>query len=111
MISRRRIIVQEPIYKVVWPLGNITYQPITIKPRPASLNGLTICELSDYGFKGEVIFPLIRELLKQRYPGIKFVEYTNFGNTHGSEEDEVIASLPEKLKSYGCNAVISGVGG
>jgi hypothetical protein len=103
--------LQEPYYKVVWPLGKLAYQPITLKPRPADLNGLTMCELSDYGFKAEVIFPLVRQLLKQRYPDIKFVEYTAFGNTHGAQEDEVIAAYPEKLKKYGCGAVISGVGG
>jgi hypothetical protein len=99
------------LYKVVWPLGKLAYQPVTLKPRPTDLNDITICELSDYGFKGEVIFPLVRKLLKQRYPGVKFVEYTNFGNTHGAQENEVIASLPEKLKQFGCGAVISGVGG
>jgi hypothetical protein len=103
--------MQEPNYKVVWPLGKIMYQPVTLKPRPTNLNGITICELSDYGFKGEVIFPLIRKLLKQRYPDIKFIEYTNLGNTHGAQENEVISSLPEKLQKYGCGAVISGVGG
>jgi hypothetical protein len=103
--------LQEPYYKVVWPLGKLAYQPIALKPHPTDLNGLTVCELSDYGFKAEVIFPLVRKLLKQRYPDIKFIGYTTFGNTHGSQEDEVIAALPEKLKNHGCDAVISGVGG
>jgi len=89
----------------------LTYEPITLKPRPKDLNGLTICELSDYGFKGEEIFPMLRELLKHRYPDIRFVEYTMFGNTHGAQEEEMIATLPETLRKYGCNAVISGVGG
>jgi hypothetical protein len=103
--------LHEPYYSVVWPLGKLAYQPVNLKPRPADLNGLTIGELSDYGFKAEEIFPLIRKLLKQRYSDIKFIEYTNFGNTHGSHEDEVIAALPEKLRAHGCGAVISGVGG
>jgi hypothetical protein len=103
--------LQEPYYKVVWPLGKLTNKPIALKPRPTDLSGLTICELSDYGFKAEVIFPLVRELLKQRYPDIKFIDYTVFGNTHGMKEEEVIAELPEKLKRYGCDVVISGVGG
>jgi len=109
--TQRRRTLQEPYYKVVWPLGKSAYKPITLKPRPANLDGLKICELSDYGFKAEVIFPLIRELLKQRYPNIKFVDYTVFGNTHGMKEEEVIAELPEKLKEHNCDIVISGVGG
>jgi len=49
-----------------------------------------------------------------RCPGAiwyKFVEYPTFGNTHGPQEAEIIATLPEKLRQYGCDAVISGVGG
>ena len=84
--------MQEAYYKVVWPLGKLTYKPVTLKPRPANLDGLTVCELSDYGFKAEVIFPLIRDLLKQRYPNIKFVDYAVFGNTHGTKEEEIIFS-------------------
>ena len=103
--------MQEPYYKVVWPLGTLTYQPLTLHPRPTDLNGLTVCELSDYGFKAENIFPLIRKLLKERYPDIKFVEYPAFGNTHGTQEDEVIAGLADKLTKYDCGLVISGVGG
>jgi hypothetical protein len=103
--------LQEPYYKVVWPLGKLTYQPITLKQRNANLNDITVCELSDYGFKAEVIFPIIRGLLKQRYPDIKFVEYPTFGNTHGTKESEIIAGLADKLNNYGCGLVISGVGG
>jgi hypothetical protein len=103
--------VQEPYYKVVWPLGRLAYEPMTLATRPPSLDGLTVCELSDFGFKAEVIFPIIREELRKRYPNIKIVEYTTFGNTHGTHENEIIAELPQKLKEHGCNAVISGVGG
>jgi hypothetical protein len=53
----------------------------------------------------------VRESLRRQYPGIKFVEYTEFGNTHGSTEAEVIKTLPETLKAHGCDGVISGVGG
>ena len=100
-----------PGYQVVWPLGKLAYQNIALKPRIADLNGKTICELSDYSFRGEEIFPIIRESLRKIYPGIKFVEYTQFGNTHGSTEAEVIRTLPTMLKERGCDGVISGVGG
>lgn len=103
--------MQEPGFKVVWPLGKLAYQPIKQKPRPANLDGLTICELSDYGFRAEEIFPIIRQLLSQRYPHVKFIEYPAFGNIHGAKEDEIISGLAEKLRKYNCDAVISGVGG
>ncbi|MFC1534467.1 hypothetical protein ACFL7M_14000 [Thermodesulfobacteriota bacterium] len=103
--------MNEPGYEVVWPLGKSAYQMVTPGPRLSDLKGKTICELSDMGFKAEEVFPIIREILRDRYPGIKFVDYNNFGNTHGSHEAEVIASLPDKLSKQGCDAVISAVGG
>ena len=92
-------------------MGKLAYRNVALKPRIADLNGKTICELSDYSFRGEEIFPIVRELLRQQYPNIKFVEYTNFGNTHGAAEAEVIHNLPAMLKEHGCDGVISGVGG
>ena len=102
---------KESDYQGVWPLGKLAYRNVALKPRIADLNGKTICELSDYSFRGEEIFPIVRELLRQQYPGIKFVEYTNFGNTHGAAEAKVIQNLPAMLKEHGCDGVISGVGG
>ena len=98
-------------YKVVWPLGKRVAEPVALAPRVANLSGKTVCELSDYGFRAEEMFPLIRASLSQRYRKVKFIEYGTFGNTHGPQENEIIATLAEKLRQYGCDAVISGVGG
>jgi hypothetical protein len=101
----------EPAYEVVWPLGRLAAAPIELAARPTDPSGMTIAELSDYGFRAEAIFPVLRELLAKQYPGIRFVEYTEFGNTHGPDEVRIIAGLADKLKALGCDAVISGVGG
>ncbi|MFH1485444.1 MAG: UGSC family (seleno)protein, partial [Chloroflexota bacterium] len=61
-------------------------------------------------FRGDEMFTVLRELLPKKYPGIKFVDYTEFGNTTGRQQREVVAALPEKLKQHKCDAVISGVG-
>jgi hypothetical protein len=98
-------------YEVLWPLGKIVSEKVTLAPRITDLSGKTICELSDYGFRAEEIFPLIRASLAKRYPGIKFIEYETFGNTHGPHEAEIIATLADRLRQCGCDAVISGVGG
>jgi hypothetical protein len=103
--------VSEPKYKVVWPLGKLAYEALALKSRVSDLKGKTIGELSDYGFRAEAIFPLVRESLQKLNPGVKFVEYSEFGNTHGPKEAEVIANLPGLLHKHGCHAVISGVGG
>jgi len=101
----------EQKYKVVWPLGKLAYRAIALQSRVSDFKNKTICELSDYGFRAEAIFPIIRESLQKLYPGIKFVEYPEFGNTHGPKEAEVIANLPELIRTRRCDAIISGVGG
>ena len=40
----------------------------------------------------------------------KFVHWREFGNTHGSEEREIVAALPKTLKAKGVDAVVSGMG-
>jgi hypothetical protein len=100
----------EPGYRVVWPLGKATYQMVSLKPRISDLKGKTICELSHGGFRDEEVRPIIREMLSKRYPGIRFVGHTPFGNIHGSKEEEVVAALPGLLRKHGCDAVISGIG-
>jgi len=95
----------------MWPLGKLAYQTVALQPRIADLKGKTVCELSDYGFRGEEIFPIIRESLRKIYAGIKFVEYTKFPNIHASGETQVIENLPELLRRNRCDVVISGVGG
>ena len=101
----------EPGYKVVWPLGRSACATVDQESRVSDLRGKTICELWNWMFKGEEVFSIIRESLKKRYPGIKFGEYSLFGNIHSPKETEVLASLPELLRKHGCDAVISGIGG
>jgi hypothetical protein len=75
------------------------------------LRNKTVCELSDWLFRTEDVFPVIREELQKRYPGVKFIEYTKFGNIHGPKEPEVITALPELLRKHRCDVAISGIGG
>jgi hypothetical protein len=100
----------EPVYDVVWPLAPSIAPPGSLAPRSDDLRGKTVGELWDYLFKGEEIFPLIREQLTARYPGIRFVEFEAFGSTHGRDEKELAATLPAILRQHGCDAVISAVG-
>ncbi len=97
-------------YEAVWPCGKRVTETARFAQRLDTLAGKTIGELWDWLFRGDEIFPMIEKELAKRYPGIKFVSYKVFGSTHGGKEAEVLASLPDKLKQYGCDAVISGVG-
>lgn len=70
-----------------------------------TLNGKTICELSNSLWETHRTFPLIRELLKERFPDAKFVPFTDFPvGSHFIDVDE-IADL---VKAKGCDAVIGG---
>lgn len=97
-------------YEVVWPLGKSHGDTRALNERIVDVRGKTICEIWDHVFRGEQIFPIIREAMKKMYPGIRFVEYDQFGDTHGPHQKEVLAALPRLLKQHGCDAVISGVG-
>lgn len=100
----------EPHYDVLWPLSRKVVKATTPAPRLTDLNGKTICELWDVIFRGETIYPLVREYIKARFPRAKFVEYSEFGNFHGARERTVMAGLPEQLRNHGCDAVIVGIG-
>ena len=46
---------------------------------------------------------------KAQFPGVKFVSWRDFGSTHGGEEKEALAALPQRFKELGVDAVISGM--
>ncbi len=102
--------MKEASYEVVWPRGRRVIESSPLAKRLDTLKGKTICELWEWAFRGDEIFPVIEKELAKRYPGIKFVSYEKFGNTHGRDERQFLAALPDKLKQYECDAVISGVG-
>ena len=77
--------------------------------RASAREGKTVAQLWDQLFKGDVVFELLEESLRSRFPGIKFVSWRDFGSTHGGEEKEVLAALPRRLKELGIDAVISGM--
>ena len=65
----------EPRYDVLSPLSPQGRQAHRrCATRLPDLNGKTVCELWDVIFRGETIYPLVREYIRQRFPGVKFVE-------------------------------------
>ena len=97
-------------YEVLWPRSEKTLAVTALAPRLDDLSGKRVAMLWDYLFRGDEIFPWIEEALGARYPGVEFVRYDEFGSTHGDHEHEIIAGLPERLKSLEVDAVISGMG-
>ena len=100
----------QPTYEVLWPLARKAQGAQSTAEGLGDLSGKTVAELWDFIFRGEVIYPAIRELLRARYPGIQFVDYTHFGNTHGPKQREIVAGLAARLRELGADAVISGIG-
>ena len=98
-------------YDVVSPLGRRVRRAAERGSRPSTLDGVTIGELSNDKFDTEFTFREIEKAIMKRYPKAKFVSFERFGNTYGTREADVIRDLPEKLKLYECDVVISGNAG
>ena len=101
----------EPVtYSVLWPRGEKTMDIVPLADRLDGLDGKTVGFLWDYLFRGDEIFPLLEEGLKQRFPRIRFVNYDAFGSTHGADEHAVLDGLADRIRSTGTDAIISGMG-
>ena len=101
---------KDGFYEALWPR---TPRQSKLKPlakRLDTLEGKTIAQVWDQVFRGNEVFEFLEEGIKARYPGVKFVSWREFGNTHGSDERAVVAALPKKFKAMGVDAVISGMG-
>jgi hypothetical protein len=100
----------EPHYDVVWPRSSLAVDKQTLAERLDTLAGKRVGFLWDYLFRGDELFPAIRDELRARFAGVEFVECETFGNTHGGDEAAVIRALPNLLLEHRIDAVISGVG-
>ena len=100
----------EPVFDVVWPKSPRGVQSSPLAGRLNDLNGARVAFLWDYVFRGDELFPALADHLRQRFPTVDIVDYDVFGNTHGSDEKQMIAALPDALRDRHIDAVISGVG-
>ena len=99
------------IYEVVSPLGRRAGRRKRNVQRPRTLDGITIAELSNHKFDTDFTFQVIENALRSRFPNVKFVSHTEFGDTYGTSETQVIESLPQRLAQLECDLVISGNAG
>jgi len=101
---------REARYRVLWPLARIDIPaPVAAQGLP-DLSGKTVAELWDNIFRGDVAYAQLREHLRARYPGIRFVPFSEFGNIHGPRQRDILDALPGRLREHGVDAVISGIG-
>ncbi|MCB2059912.1 MAG: hypothetical protein R3E09_18385 [Novosphingobium sp.] len=97
----------EGLYEVVWPSGERKQRIRPLARRLDTLNGKTVAQLWDYLFAGDEVFAALEEKIAEQYPDVKWVSWREFGTTHGVNEKELLASLPQRFKELGVDAAIS----
>ena len=110
MKSVRQPPIESHLYEALWPRSPRQNSVKPLARRLDTLGGKTVAQLWDYIFRGDEIFLLLEEGLKAQFPGIRFVSWREFGCTHGNSEHEVLSALPGRLRQFGVDAVISGMG-
>ncbi len=69
-------------YQVVWPSSRIYVPDRKQAPRlkESELNKAVILELNHMHYRGVEIFPILRDELKKRYPGITVIPWDEIGD-------------------------------
>ncbi|MFC1971523.1 hypothetical protein ACFLV0_06335 [Chloroflexota bacterium] len=103
-------------YEVVSPLGQTVIEARPVPRHYDTLNGKTVCEVWNGGFRGHVVLPIVREMLKKKFPDVKVIPYTEFSRTplHIQTPEQVAKKLDDVSKDFvarGCDAVIGCFGG
>ena len=102
--------INDGYYEVLWPRGPRQVRIRRLAPRLETLAGKTIAQLWDYQYRGDEIFSWLEQELTVRFPGVRFVHWSKFGSTRGSDERKVVATIPQRFRELGVDAVISGMG-
>ena len=84
-------------YEALWPRSPRQSKVKPLAKRLDTLNGKTIAQVWDMVFRGDEVFEFLEEGLKARYPDVKFVNWKDFGSTHGSDERAIVAALPGSM--------------
>lgn len=98
-------------YEVVWPLSRRAQGEAGVAQPLSTLNDKTVAFLWNYAFRGDLMYEVVRHELRERFPGVRFVDHEVFENFHGgTDEREVMACIPGRLRDHRANAAIIGVG-
>lgn len=102
---------------VVNPIGeNVNDKAASLAPRLDTLNGKTVCEIWNGGFKADVMFPIVEQMLRERYPTVRMIPFTEFptvtiASLGSARKAETLEAVRAALLAKGCDAVITGNGG
>ena len=92
------------ILEVYDPTGGIEITEVHAS-RLDTLEGKTICELSNDTWQAHRVLPEVRRLLRERFPTAKFIPYTEFPTGNEGIDAERAAELVTRA---GAHAVIIG---
>jgi hypothetical protein len=80
-----------------------------------SLEGKTIGEVYNNHFKGELMFQTYRRLFRERYPGVRIIEYDKFPIVYvggdPAAQKKTAKDIAALAKQWGVDALITGNGG
>ena len=102
--------------RVVNPLGEQVARVVESRGVLTTLNGKRVGEVWNGGFQGQESFPIIRTMLKARYPDVTIVPYTEFPtitvpDLAAEVQAKNLEAVGRVLVEKGCDAVITGNGG
>ena len=103
-------------WEVVRPLAQTVVKELPLASRLETLEGKTVYEIWNGGYRGEVTFPIIEEMLRERYPSVKIIPYSELpfstvDSMKPATKTETLESIRRALLEKGCDAVITGNGG
>jgi hypothetical protein len=97
-------------YSVVWPLSRQQITSVGETAGVGSLDNKRVAFVWDYMFRGDEMWELIKEGIRDRYPTAEFVGYEAFGNIHGPSETGVPSDLLDNVRRERVDAAVLAVG-
>lgn len=73
--------MDQQMFEVVRPVSEEEKKAASTSPRLPDLKGRKIGELSSNIYNAHISFPIIREMLKERYPDLKIIPYTEINES------------------------------
>ncbi len=96
-------------FEAYWPRAPRRMASKPLAKRLDTLAGKHVALLWDFLFRGDEIFETVQAELSKQFPGVRFMNWRDVGNIHGSDERKVMAALPGRLKEARVDAVITAV--
>jgi hypothetical protein len=100
---------------VISPEGLPAGATSNIAPHLSTLDGMTIGEVYNNHFKGELMFETYRRLFKQKFKGVKIIPFTEFPIVYvggdAESQKKIAKEIADLARLKGVDAVITGNGG